>query len=211
LRRLIPALVFVLATASSCSILTTARYHEIRYIGHGTRVLLIGDSNAAYAGPALDRVLGARDTASIDAQPGIKADDPRWEPRVHADVAMTRPQVVVVQLGTNDASPSDAGAFPGALDRIMRALPAGIPVLWANVRTVRGVGQEWVDAARAVNLALDRATARWPNLHVIDYARHFAGHPEWVPPDGVHLTVAGHTEYARWIRGEVSRFVDRRR
>ncbi|MEZ5295506.1 MAG: hypothetical protein R2697_04305 [Ilumatobacteraceae bacterium] len=40
-------------------------------------------------------------------------------------------------------------------------------------------------------LRLQLASARWPELSLLDWNAYSAAHPEWVTYDGVHLTVAG--------------------
>jgi lysophospholipase L1-like esterase len=204
-RRLIVALTAVVVVTASCSLIGLAPFRLVGSKGPGPRVLAIGDSNLAYAGPALGRALG-NDKATIDGRPTITTNDPRWAGWLRTDLAAGRPEVVVVQLGTNDAYASRAAAFPAALDRIMRALPRGVPVLWCDVRIISGVGREWTDPQWAVDAAIFRAAARWPDLHVLDYAGHFARHPEWVSPSAVHLKPAGDVEYARWIGSQVARF-----
>ena len=46
-------------------------------------------------------------------------------------------------------------------------------------------------AIPAINRALDFATTRYPNLHIIDMNRRFAFHPELLISDGIHFDLPG--------------------
>jgi lysophospholipase L1-like esterase len=115
-----------------------------------------------------------------------------WPERIASIREKLAPEVVVIQLGTNDRFHADCVADYGAqaIDPIMQALP-GVPVLWLDVR--EDLGPE----ATAINEQLHAATARWPNLEILPYSAHFSNHPGW--EDGVHLTDKGQAEYARWL------------
>ncbi|HEY7136743.1 MAG TPA: GDSL-type esterase/lipase family protein [Acidimicrobiia bacterium] len=203
MRRLVPMLALTLV-ATGCASPLLSRFRVTRTTGRGAHVLLVGDSNLALSGRAVESVMQQRFTPTVDAQPGIATSDPRWAAWLPSDLAQSRPRVVVVQLGTNDASVDRVKFLPAAIDRIMRSIPAQVPVLWSNVRIVQGAGLPWVVSELAADISLLGATARWPNLHLLDYAGHFAGHPEWIPPTAIHLTPAGQVEYARWVTAQVA-------
>jgi lysophospholipase L1-like esterase len=202
-RRLVLMLAVTMA-ATGCTSPLLTRFRVARTAGNGSHVLLVGDSNLALAGRAVESVMQQRLTPTVDAQPGIATSDPRWATWLPGDLAQSRPRVVVVQLGTNDASVDRVKFLPAAIDRLMHVIPRNVPVLWSNVRIIQGVGLPWVVAELAADISLLGATARWPNLHLLDYAGHFANHPEWIPSTGVHLTPAGQVEYARWVTAQVA-------
>ena len=130
--------------------------------------------------------------ACPEQQATTPGDGYYWPERIASIRTKLAPEVVVVQLGTNDRPHADCVADyeAQAIDPIMQALPA-MPVLWLDVR--EDLGPE----AIAINERLHRAAARWPNLEILPYSAHFANQPDWVI--GSHLTHEGQGEYARWL------------
>ena len=122
-------------------------------------------------------------------------------PGLHLWVAVgvfsrVRPQlgsVAVVELGDNDCC--DGAAFGRTLDQAMAAL-AGLHVIWLTGTATRA-GQD------ATNAAIRAAVLRWPNLEVADWAGVVAHHPEAVFPDRLHLTPAGESLMAAFLRSRL--------
>lgn len=109
--------------------------------------------------------------------------------------------LVVVELGYNDWSPSMASA----IDSMMNALVSrGVKhVAWVNLATTTGAASAATYAQR--NAALQAATSRWSNLAVLDWdsASNTAEKSRWFASDGVHLTATGDAQFALWLRQQV--------
>jgi hypothetical protein len=161
---------------------------------HGNRVLVIGDSI----------MLQSRD----DVQGALSAAG--WQPTVFAKggtnvaywirpaatlVARLHPDVVVVELGTNDCG--DCAGVSWDVDGVMASLADAGLVAWLNVQQ----DASYPAQPDAVNLTLASALAWWNNTKIVDFNRTFAGHPEWHAgtPAGVHLSPAGERALAQLI------------
>jgi hypothetical protein len=64
-------------------------------------------------------------------------------------------------------------------------------------------------AADNAILRAERTSGRWPELILLDWDAHTAGHPEWVASDGVHFTAEGAREAARFVSRALAHY-DRR-
>jgi lysophospholipase L1-like esterase len=120
-----------------------------------------------------------------------------WATRVQFYEAFDRPDIVVIELGTNDCSPVECVDLAPYIDRIMRSIPISHPVVWLNAQ--EDVPPFFAAHRDFVNNAIQNARIRWPNLSVVDLSGHFAGHPEWHNPDGLHFNEAGRQEFARFL------------
>jgi lysophospholipase L1-like esterase len=106
------------------------------------------------------------------------------------------PKVAVIVVGANDVG------FPGGGDvarnrvRIETAVKAlgSIPVVWTTLVHRRA---DWTGAW---NQALRDVAARYPNLHVCDWAAEVARRPHYLERDGVHLTVGANGGYVAMRR-----------
>ncbi|MFZ2510455.1 MAG: SGNH/GDSL hydrolase family protein [Gordonia sp. (in: high G+C Gram-positive bacteria)] len=97
----------------------------------------------------------------------------------------------VIAMGVNDAGAISGGGVSAdeRIDRVMAKL-AGQPVLWPTVASSNPANPAFGTASMgAFNDALRRATQRYPNLAVYDWAA--AAHPELFAGDGIHYTAAG--------------------
>jgi hypothetical protein len=106
--------------------------------------------------------------------------------------------VVVVELGYNDPD----WAFPASIDSAMRTLLAhgAQHVLWLTLHSARGPYPE-------LNDDLWAATARWPQLELVDWDAASANDPEWFQLDAIHLDKRGGRALAQLIRSAVTRYV----
>jgi hypothetical protein len=109
------------------------------------------------------------------------------------------PPVVVVVTGYND----DAGTFPTSIDEAMSSLVAAGAehVLWLTLHAVR-------PPYPALNEMLAQATARWPQLELVDWDKAAAGHYDWFQNDGVHLVDAGGLAMAHLVHAAVMQIID---
>ncbi len=140
------------------------------------------------------------------------------------DEAMSRAQVLVVSLGTNDANrrtgcgtdtqtpwpiqvsrpAADGGnrvpceltdaEVASHIDYFMWRMQ-GDPVFWYDVAVTNTADPAYAHQG-AINRELYAAMARHPNLHVIRWAAAVKANPGYLRSDGVHLTDAGRA--ARW-------------
>jgi len=95
--------------------------------------------------------------------------------------------VVVVDLGTND-DPSAVSTFKGYVLGVLHAAGASRCVIWSTINRPPYNGVSY-DGYNGVLRALDR---KYANLHVFDWARLAATHPQWFGSDGVHPNQAGY-------------------
>jgi lysophospholipase L1-like esterase len=108
-------------------------------------------------------------------------------------VQTTKPDVVVVELGTNGCG--SCYTIDAGIDAVMRELASVRTVYWVNVKDNSPIPPD----PPAVNAALQRATTRYTNLHIIDMNRRFASHPELLLPDRIHFNYVGIGVFARMI------------
>ena len=113
------------------------------------------------------------------------------------------PDLVVVALGTNDATADLTGVDADAMiDAALAVVDADIPVLWLTIyRYPQSPGGL---AADRFNLALRRAANRHPNLAIADWRAYLVGHLDLLAPDGVHLTDAGYVARTGWLVGQIA-------
>jgi hypothetical protein len=105
----------------------------------------------------------------------------------------------VLALGTTDAADIAAGSKHSEDERIDRMMKAvdGDPVLWVNVKTIETKGN-WANPNMVkFDQILDAATARYPNLHVYDWAS--VVQDNWFTTDRIHYTSAGYAQRAKLI------------
>jgi hypothetical protein len=106
--------------------------------------------------------------------------------------------VVVVELGYNDPD----WAFVDSIDAAMRALVArgAEHVVWLTLHSAQAPYPE-------LNGDLRAATARWPQLTLVDWDAASADHPEWFQLDAIHLDKRGGRALAQLIRTAVTGYV----
>ena len=170
----------------------------------GTKVLLVGNS----------LMNGSRDkvTTTLEGdgwQPDIEAQGGTtityWSKRIPYLVASKQPDVVVIELGTNDCSPTECPALGPYNDEIMRSIPSSTPVLWLNIQEKIPLAQK----RNYINYEIESAAARWPNLYLVDYESRIENHPQYHTPDGLHLNDAGQQLLADLLRESLVPFKPR--
>jgi lysophospholipase L1-like esterase len=109
-------------------------------------------------------------------------------------------RVIHVSLGTND-DPSQRAAFRAAIGDVMAVAGSRRCVVWANIvrPPYRGVSY------RGLNRVLAGESERRGNLLVVNWARMVRRHPQWLAPDGVHVSAAGYRARARAVARAVRR------
>jgi hypothetical protein len=102
--------------------------------------------------------------------------------------------VVVIELGYNDRP------LRAPIDRVMTELRRQKVrrVIWVNLSERRTM-------YRRTNQALSAAAARWREMRVLDWRSYSAAHDDWFL-DGVHLTRAGRSAFARFLVKGITRF-----
>ncbi len=167
----------------------------------GHKVLLVGDSlmNGSRAAVTFTLSQDGWDT-DIEAIGGTTIT--YWSERIPYLVALQQPDVVVIELGTNDCAPTECPVLAPYIDEIMRSIPASTPVLWLTI-------QEKILLAtkrKYINNEIESAFARWPNLRLVDYERTIENHPEYHTADGLHLNDAGQQLLANLLREALTPF-----
>ena len=107
-------------------------------------------------------------------------------------------RVLIVKVGYNEGSQG----YGSGIDSVMRAALAdgAAGVVWVTLREktrFRGI-------YHATNLEIRKASKRWPQLLVADWNAYSTGRP-WFGSDGLHLTAAGATQLAAFVRPYVFR------
>ena len=163
----------------------------------GQRALLIGDSITEQSTPQLEfglRAGGWEPTVEGHTGSGIGSRNGfNWNQRLPELFGEVHPDVVIVELGTNDRNVSHDDVAR-SIDVLMEPLQSVPRVVWANVQR----GFLTAESAETVNDELLKATVRWPNLEVLDMGGHFEHHPEWLA-DGLHLNEEGKAEFGRLV------------
>jgi lysophospholipase L1-like esterase len=135
-------------------------------------VLFVGDSIADGAEPDLTAALSTW-TVTFDAVVG-RPSIGGVAPAAAAASLRPGPDVVVVELGTNDADPA---AFEANLRTILTSLAAVPLVVWQTVHSPQ-------PAAIEVNAAGRRVAATFPNVAIADWNAFVP--PAALSSDGVH-------------------------
>ena len=107
------------------------------------------------------------------------------------------PDLAIVELGYNDSQ----STLGGEIDQMMTALVAkGVRYVgWVNMSERRKVSG--VSSFAAGNRALVAATARWPQLRILDWDGYtMCGRKDRWFSDSVHLNSTGQAEFALWLR-----------
>ena len=158
--------------------------------GVDPRVFVIGDSVILGARDALVGRLAGWQVTFIAKESFFTWQAPAAIAAYHAGVG----DISVVALGNNDGA--DPGLFAHQIDQVMAALGPVRKVLWVNLRQFR----PWVPAANAQLVA---ATARYPNLEIVDWDARATPDPAVVYADGLHLNPAGQAAMAALVGDRV--------
>jgi lysophospholipase L1-like esterase len=164
---------------------------EPRPLAHGDRVLVVGDSLTWQSAPQVTAALQADGwTPTIEAESGTTIGD--WAGKVGALIAEHDPDVLIVELGTNNCTAA-CPRIDRVIDRLLRNVPRSLPVVWLNVQAQ----PSYPAHPESVNDALVAAAERWPNVRLVDMSARFRNHPDWHVADGLHFTATGSVELGR--------------
>ena len=159
----------------------------------GNRVLLVGDS-LLYG--STDQVTSALTSEGWDpvvaAVSGTSIED--WTASMAELIAVNQPDVIVIELGTNDCNATCTG-LADAIDALMSSVPATIPVYWLDVQEQ----PSYPVYAAEVNDELLAAAARYAQITLVDMDARFRDHPEWHVDDGLHFNADGAEQLASLI------------
>ena len=152
------------------------------------------------------------DSLAVGTRPYLPGALPGWSVRQSATVSrhasegagVLRAQgsslarVVFVSLGTND-DPRNVSPFRSAIRSVMDVVGPRRCVVWATVVRPPVAGASYGGYNRVL-AAEGRAR---DNLLVLRWHRLLARHPEWLGPDGVHVTPTGSKARARAVARKV--------
>jgi len=158
--------------------------------GEGRPVLVVGDSLARGLQPTLGSLIAPRQLV-WDVDGGRTT--PEGLARLRADLRSMRPAAVLISLGTNDGPHADR--FRDRIRRVLRAIPAGVCTVWADLDRPPRKG-----AYRAMNAELARAARHDRRLVVVHWHHAVATHrvdlPDQIHPDPAGFAYRSHL-YAR--------------
>jgi lysophospholipase L1-like esterase len=174
----------------------------------GNHVLVVGDSLLEHSQPEVAAAL-----FTDGWQPDIRAAGGttivQWIDRVPLAVVNNPPNVVVIELGTNDCASGTCPPLGPYIDGIMQELAGVDAVLWLNTeveRSPRGLAYKSEGESSYVNREIEDAAARHPKLFLVDMNDVFEGHPELHSEDGIHFNDEGQRQFAELIRDALEPF-----
>jgi lysophospholipase L1-like esterase len=153
-------------------------------------VVVVGDSLLYQSGVPLQRALKQRGwTAVLDGRPGSGIiggfSIGSWPERIAALVRVAKPDIVVVELGTNGCT--GCRSVAAGIDAVMAPLHDIERVYWVNVKE----NSPRPPHPKAVNAAIENAKHRFKNLRIIDMNKRFDDHPGLLMSDHIHFDTAG--------------------
>jgi lysophospholipase L1-like esterase len=165
-------------------------------------VLVFGDSLSFQATPDILSVLSADNLEGrVVARPGARIGDAVPWIRKEAGI-LSRPRVVVLALGTNDALlPADQflvqwPAIAEKIDEVLELADRGRCVVWVAPAPALASGG---DQARQLT---DLVRQKAPAVHILDWPAIAQQHSDVYVGDGVHHTAAGRLRFAAAIAQE---------
>jgi lysophospholipase L1-like esterase len=166
------------------------------------RVTVIGDSVATALDivPAAERRLGAGLDLKLDTKVcrrlvGASCTYGGVTPKTALQVIESRGSslggTVVINVGYNDG----ASGYAADLDRVMRALKKAHvrQVIWVTLREERSTYS-------ATNQVIRAAARRWSNILTVADWNDWSYGQSWFGHDGLHLSGAGATAFAEFLR-----------
>jgi hypothetical protein len=168
----------------------------IRYVVAHDGVVMFGDSIAVQDGKALaTRLMGRTgDSLAVNNWSG-RPTTPAVDALQNWATTYGMPRRILMATGTNDIF--NPPVFAAQVDRTMSIVGPDRKVIWCNTqvaRTAQPASVQLADQRNSawVNLQLDNAQKRYPNLIIVRWAEYLAAKPArliWYLRDGVHTTV----------------------
>ncbi|GAA1591271.1 hypothetical protein GCM10009789_51540 [Kribbella sancticallisti] len=169
---------------------------QIQDVVEADGLFLFGDSIAVQDEDALAFDLWRRTstTLAVDAWAG-RPTGPAVDVLARWAKTYGLPHRILMATGTNDVFTPPL--FGGQIDRVMRLAGPSRAVYWVNVHVGRFKDSTAIQTAdqrntKWINLQLDTARKRYPNLVIIRWAEFLAARPDQVRTylrDGVHTTI----------------------
>ena len=161
----------------------------------GHRVLVIGDSLTEGSAAQVDQTLRASGwDPHVWGIAGTSIGE--WGSLAASSAQSTRPDIAVVELGTNNCLDWCRPLGPEIDVIVSGLLTEGVRrILWVNVQEDAPLPKH----PQFVNDEIERAIVRWPQVSMIDLNANFAAHPEWRMPDGLHFNDQGKQIYAELV------------
>jgi hypothetical protein len=173
------------------------------------QVSIIGDSLTVAGGNAIADALRGNGCAAvaIAAKGGANI---RYGVRLARDLqdAALMTDIVLVDMGTNDCA-SSAKEIDAAIDQMFGVIGPDRLVVWPTTNIARKTPYCEPDGDLLANERIIAATARHPNMRVVDWWPIADQHPEW-HPDGVHQNREGMKAWAYVLAQGVSDAVAQR-
>jgi len=168
-----------------CNVITVSDSVGIDLIDNGLKDRL------AFAGCDLKWTGGAR---GIEIEAGAV---------ILAGVADIDADIVLVMLGYHNAnSNARRGRFPALIDMVVEAAGPRL-VVWPMYGATDDCSANYKSGIVVANQSLQDATARWPNLRLVDYTSLLAAHPEYSQQRCPHLLSSGSKAVAGWLAGQI--------
>jgi lysophospholipase L1-like esterase len=188
---------FLVALVPLAWVSVAASRTEPKPVARGNKVLVVGDSLTWQSIPQVTAALRSGGwNPTIQAAPGTTIG--AWAGKVGALIEQHDPDVLVVELGTNNCT-VECPHIESVIDRLLRNVPRSLPVVWLNVQAQ----PTYPAHPESVNGALVAAAERWPNVTLVDMSARFRNHPDWHMEDGLHFNAAGSAELGRLMAESV--------
>ena len=153
------------------------------------------------------------DSLAVGTQPYFPGALPGWSIRTSATISrhafegasVLRAQgsslarVVFVSLGTND-DPRNTSSFRSSVRSVMKVVGPDRCVVWSTIVRPSVAGASYA----GYNRILKAEAAERPNLRVFRWRALLSRHPEWLGPDGVHVSAVGYRARAREIAKKIT-------
>jgi hypothetical protein len=161
--------------------------------GHTTMVAGAGGAWIRWSGCVFG--LGCADPTATDF----------WERRLGT---LPTPAAWICGLGVNDCPIAGTAqgrgyAWYGTKIDYMMGLFGPVPVFWTNL-PVGLLRADYQPGATTINQSLYNAQPRWPNLRFVQWRSVAEPHPEYIDPDGIHLSDAGQAAYVNLVVAELA-------
>lgn len=195
-------LLIAAAAVAVCAVACTPPYEGP---AKAPKVAVVGDSITAWSTPEIKASL-ADYQRSVQGIPSINIVDAR-ERLVQPAVA-TDPDVLVVELGLNQAIDGwDSSDLP-ALEGVLKDLDRAQCVVWVIHYPLTPSYYDHVgpgtmfDRTKAFEASLDKRLPKHPNQHKVNFGVEARSHTGWYDDDRMHLSADGKQEYAAFVAAE---------